>query len=94
MKPRVGYFHFAMIMANWVGAIDYIYLIVSITSLIKIVLDLAHAGADTPNFVAYSVIALSIAAALRLTKTSIEIFAWDKPYGVRPSLIRIPIHNC
>jgi hypothetical protein len=66
---------------NWVKAIDYVYLVLSIASLLRIVMSMSAMEADN-NFTAYSTVALSIAVALRLTKTTIEIWSWHKPRTV------------
>ena len=70
---------FSIFTQNWVKTIDYAYLLISIVSLLKIALSISEAETDNIRFTAYSTVALSIAVALRLTKTSIEIFSWDKP---------------
>jgi hypothetical protein len=69
------------IFTHWVKAIDYVYLTLSIASLLRIVMSMSAMEADN-NFTAYSTVALSIAVALRLTKTTIEICSWDKPRTV------------
>jgi hypothetical protein len=76
---------FSTLTQNWVKSIDYVYLLISIVSLLKIALSISEVEADNMMFTAYSTVALSIAVALRLTKTSIEIFSWDKPPTSRRS---------
>jgi hypothetical protein len=76
---------FSIFTQNWVKTIDYVYLLISIVSLLKIALSISEVETDNMRFTAYSTVALSIAVALRLTKTSIEIFSWDKPPTSRRS---------
>jgi hypothetical protein len=69
---------------NWVKSIDYVYLTLSIVSLLVAVMSMSAMEADN-NFKAYFTVALSIAVALRLTKTTIEICSWDKPRRIPTS---------
>jgi uncharacterized membrane protein len=64
---------------NWVKMIDYVYLTASIFGLVRIATSPSH----TVN--AWGAVIVGIALALRITKTSIEIFAWDKAPNKRVS---------
>jgi hypothetical protein len=64
---------------HWVRGIDYIYLVGGITGLLVTVLKMTQ-GIDAsavPQRVA--ILVLGVAVALRITKTSAEIFKWDIP---------------
>jgi hypothetical protein len=72
---------------NWVKVIDYVYLLISLLSLSRIVMSVSGVVANDANNITvmvYFTVALSIALALRLTKTTIEILSWDKPRTARP----------
>lgn len=72
--------------------IDYLYLAGSTFGILRIALSDVEVG-DPVNTNIVGVIVLGIALSLRLTKTSIEIFGWDKVDGgaraaeVSPDLI-------
>jgi hypothetical protein len=61
---------------SWVKAIDYVYLTLSATGILRIVLGLVE-----PPSLSYATLAapliLGIAIAIRMTKTTIEIQNWD-----------------
>src|SRR5262249_31172985 len=72
-----------MIGEWWVKGIDYVYLTFSFAGLLRVVLQNIEEntpgdkGLKTVTIAAVLVIAIGVA--LRLTKTSIEIFKWDRP---------------
>lgn len=72
----------SVLSKNWVRLIDYIYLFLSLVGVLRIVIGLTEQGQELIYFNASASLALSIAVALRITKTSIEIFEWDKKPGV------------
>jgi len=79
---------------NWVKVIDYVYLLISLLSLSRIVMSVSGVDANDANNITvmiYSTVALSIALALRLTKTTIEILSWDKPRTSRPKWSWVPL---
>lgn len=61
---------------NWVKVIDYFYLSIGSLSVVRLAIS------KTPNALGewevIAVILVGVALALRLTKTSIEIFKWDR----------------
>jgi hypothetical protein len=73
---------------NWVKVIDYVYFLISIFSLPRIVMSVSRVDANDANNITvmvYFTVTLSIALALRLTKTTIEILEWHKPKTSRRS---------
>ncbi|MGA7383228.1 MAG: hypothetical protein WBW81_00550 [Methylocella sp.] len=64
---------------NWVKAIDYIYLFISSFSILRIVVSTVTTAQGSTYFNAFAAVLLGFAVALRVTRTSIEIFEWDKP---------------
>lgn len=68
---------------NWVKAIDYLYLSLSTFSIIRIVVS-AVVKDGNDYFNALGAVLLGFAVALRITKTSIEIFGWDRPAPADP----------
>lgn len=69
----------SIIAVNWVKFIDYIYLTLSTLSVLRIVVSAVVVGDGVTYFNALAAIFLGFAVALRITRTSIEIFGWDKP---------------
>jgi hypothetical protein len=65
--------------SNWVRAIDYVYLTLSTLSIVRIVFTARASGSESITFNALAVVGLAFAVGLRITRTSIEIFGWDKP---------------
>ncbi len=63
---------------NWVKSIDYIYLTLSTLSVLRIVVGSVASSYSMTSFNAVAAIVLGVAVALRLTRTSVEIFGWDK----------------
>ncbi|WP_155256408.1 hypothetical protein [Mesorhizobium loti] len=66
----------------WVKCIDYIYLTVSALGVLR--LAISGMPDDLSYFNAVGVVAIGVGLGLRLTKTSIEIFGWDKPPANHP----------
>jgi hypothetical protein len=64
---------------HWVKEIDYIYLLVSSVSLLKLVITQIHPQQELRGYNAVAAVALGTALALRITKTSIEVWDWDNP---------------
>jgi FlaA1/EpsC-like NDP-sugar epimerase len=64
---------------QWVKEIDYIYLLVSSLSLLKLVITQIHPHDELKVYNALAAVALGTALALRITKTSIEVWGWDEP---------------
>jgi hypothetical protein len=64
---------------HWVKEIDYIYLLVSSLSLLKLVITQIHPHEELRVYNAIAAVALGTALALRMTKTSIEVWGWDDP---------------
>ncbi|HXW70611.1 MAG TPA: hypothetical protein VEK34_04085 [Methylocella sp.] len=63
---------------NWVKGIDYLYLSISAVGVVKIVVGAVTTAQGSAEFNAIATILLGIAIAMRITRTSIEIFEWDK----------------
>jgi hypothetical protein len=79
---------------NWAKVIDYVYLLISLLSLSRIVMSVSGVvtnDADNITVIVSLTVALSIALALRLTKTTIEILSWDKPRTSRPKWGWVPL---
>jgi hypothetical protein len=70
-----------VLSANLVRAIDYVYLTISTFSILRIVVSAVSVGNGVTYFNATAAVMLGLAVAVRLTRTSIEIFGWDKPRG-------------
>jgi hypothetical protein len=68
----------SLIGRNWVKSIDYIYLLLSSFSILRIVISTTTTSEGSTSFSAFAAILLGLAVALRITRTSIEIFEWDK----------------
>lgn len=64
---------------SWVRMIDYFYLTGSTFGILRIAISGVGSSGDLTSVNAFGIIMLGAALALRLTKTSIEIFGWDKP---------------
>lgn len=64
---------------NWVKALDYIYLTISAFSVLRILMTAVIAGNGIAYVNAFATVLLGLAVALRLTRTSTEIFGWDRP---------------
>jgi len=63
---------------NWVKAIDYVYLTLSATGILRIILGLVEPPASSLSYATLAApLILGIAIAIRLTKTTIEIQRWD-----------------
>jgi hypothetical protein len=79
----------SVLAKRWVKAIDYVYLSLSTLAVLRIVMSAVTSGNDVVVFNALAAVLLGFAVALRVTKTSIEIFDWDKPptIGSRRELI-------
>ncbi len=69
----------SILAVNWVKSIDYIYLTISTLSILRIVVSAVVVGDGVTYFNALAAVFLGFAVALRITRTSIEIFGWDKP---------------
>jgi uncharacterized membrane protein len=66
----------------WVKAIDYAYLGLSFFGLLRIVFQSIEENTqarDLQTVIIVSVLIVAIGVALRITKTSIEIFHWAAP---------------
>lgn len=63
---------------SWVKAIDYLYLLGSSLGLLRIAVSPFSTPTEMTEPNALGVVLLGTALALRVTKTSIEIFGWDK----------------
>lgn len=61
---------------NWTKSIDYIYIVISAISIVRIAASSIYN--NTALVDVFSVVLLGFATALRLTKSSAEIFGWDK----------------
>ena len=71
---------------HWVREIDYIYLVVSSVSLLKLVISQIHPHDELKVYNAVAAVALGTALALRITKTSIgSVGGWDDPSRAPPS---------
>ena len=65
------------IAQHWVKLIDYVYLSASVLSLVRLAYSAPKTGG--PDFLtSLAAMLLGMAVALRITKTSVEIFQWDK----------------
>lgn len=66
------------VFKNWVKMIDYIYLLLSGLGLYRVLIAI---NSDLPHdyFNSFTITIVVFAISLRFTKTSIEIFSWDKP---------------
>jgi uncharacterized membrane protein len=62
---------------KWVRATDYIYLFISIISILSLFLKINGAGNQIVSINLWLPILLSFAVAIRITKTSIEVFGWS-----------------
>jgi hypothetical protein len=63
---------------KWVKAFDYLYMAPALLGSIKAISALVDVGRDDMHGLnALIVVSLASAIALRLTKTSIEVFGWD-----------------
>lgn len=71
----------SLIGQNWVKSIDYIYLLLSSFSILRIVISTTTTAEGSTYFSGLAAVFLGVAVALRLTRTSIEIFEWDKRQG-------------
>ena len=69
---------------NWVKAIDYIYLFLSTFSILRIVVSAVTTPQGSTYFSAFAAVLLGFAVALRITRTSIEIFGWENASGSIP----------
>jgi hypothetical protein len=76
---RINLGRWSVLSVNWVKSIDYIYLTLSTLSVLRIVVSAVVVGNGVTYFNALAAVFLGFAVALRLTRTSIEIFGWDKP---------------
>lgn len=76
---RINLGRLSILSTNWVKSIDYIYLTLSTLSVLRIVVSAVVVGNGVTYFNALAAVFLGFAVALRLTRTSIEIFGWDKP---------------
>ena len=74
----INFGKWSVLSANWVRAIDYIYLTLSTLSVLRIVVSAAVVGNGVVYFNAVASVLLGFAVAMRITRTSIEIFGWDR----------------
>jgi hypothetical protein len=66
--------------SGWVKGIDYLYLSMSFTGVVRVLLGVidSEANQDLKPVNIATVLVIAIGVALRMTKTTIEIWEWDK----------------
>jgi hypothetical protein len=75
--------YLSVFFINWLKCIDYVYLTIGALGFFRTVIGIVGDSADNGLFTAYSTVGLGIALALRISKTSAEVFSWDKSPQVR-----------
>lgn len=74
---KFSIFGYTRIFENWVKAIDYIYLGFTSLGVVRIVVGMIE-GTSHGKLDAIAAIVIGFAVSLRVTRTSVEIFGWDK----------------